>query len=166
MLLNFLFRHEKKIIGTTAVLLFLITWELAAAYRLVNPIFLSSPMRVWNAAADLAETGELWMHMQVSGAEFFVGYFISAILGVPLGICLGWYRRFNYAFDPFVNALYAAPRVVGTKPGRIRDTITIDLARPRALSIKRDPKFLAYEDRIWALIEEEAKKNIISEQVA
>jgi ABC-type nitrate/sulfonate/bicarbonate transport system permease component len=110
-LLNFLFRHEKKIIGTTSVLLFLITWELAAAYRLVNPIFLSSPMRVWNAAANLAETGELWMHMQVSGVEFFVGYFISAIVGVPLGICLGWYRRFNYAFDPFVNALYAAPRV-------------------------------------------------------
>jgi NitT/TauT family transport system ATP-binding protein len=66
------------------------------------------------------------------------------------------------------EAVYLADQVVvfGTKPGRIRDTVTIDLPRPRALSIKRDPKFLAYEDRIWAIIEEEAKKNIISEQVA
>ena len=27
------------------------------------------------------------------------------------GIALGWYRRFNYSFDPFLNALYAAPVV-------------------------------------------------------
>ena len=66
------------------------------------------------------------------------------------------------------EAIYLADQVIvlGTKPGRVRDIVDIDLARPRALSIKRDPKFLEYEDRIWATIEEEAKKNIVSEQVA
>jgi NitT/TauT family transport system ATP-binding protein len=64
------------------------------------------------------------------------------------------------------EAVYLADQVVvfGTRPGRIRDIVKIDLDRPRKLSVKRDPKFLAYEDRIWAIIEEEAKKNIISEQ--
>jgi ABC-type nitrate/sulfonate/bicarbonate transport system permease component len=109
--LEFYSRHEKKILGTITVLLFLAVWEMAAAMRLVNPMFLSSPTRVWRAAVELAETGELWMHMKVSGIEFLVGYFIAAVLGIPIGICLGWYRRFNFAFDPFVNALYAAPRV-------------------------------------------------------
>jgi NitT/TauT family transport system permease protein len=110
-LLDFYYRHEKTIMGTTTVVLFLIIWELAAASGIVNPIFLSSPSRVWKAAVTLAETGELWTHIQVSGIEFLVGYSISALIGIPLGICLGWYRRFNFAFDPFVNALYAAPRV-------------------------------------------------------
>jgi NitT/TauT family transport system ATP-binding protein len=66
------------------------------------------------------------------------------------------------------EAVYLADQVVvfGTKPGRIRDIIDIDLERPRPLSIKRDPKFLQYEDRIWAIIEEEARKNILPEQVA
>jgi ABC-type nitrate/sulfonate/bicarbonate transport system permease component len=110
-LLDFYFRHEKTLLGTATVLIFLTIWEVAAAMQFVNPMFLSSPSRVWKAAVTLAETGELWSHMQISGAEFFWGYLISAVIGIPVGICLGWYRRLNYAFDPFVNALYAAPRV-------------------------------------------------------
>ena len=43
--------------------------------------------------------------------------------------------------------------------------IPIDLPRPRDLSIKRDPKFLEYEDQLWGLIEEEVKKTMIADQV-
>jgi len=43
--------------------------------------------------------------------------------------------------------------------------ISIDLPRPRDLSIKRDPKFLQYEDQLWTLIEEEVKKTMIQDQV-
>ncbi len=57
------------------------------------------------------------------------------------------------------EAIYLADRVVvfTARPGRIKETVTIDLARPRKLQIKREPNFLAYEDRIWASIEEEVK---------
>jgi len=30
---------------------------------------------------------------------------------VPLGILMGWYSRLNAVLDPFVNALYATPRI-------------------------------------------------------
>ena len=43
--------------------------------------------------------------------------------------------------------------------------IPIELPRPRDLSIKRDPKFLEYEDQLWNLIEEEVKKTMIQDQV-
>jgi NitT/TauT family transport system ATP-binding protein len=43
--------------------------------------------------------------------------------------------------------------------------IKIDLPRPRDLSIKRDSRFLQYEDRLWNLIEEEVKKTMIQDQV-
>ena len=56
------------------------------------------------------------------------------------------------------EAVYLADRVVvfGARPGRVRDVIEIELARPRPLGVKRDPKFLDYEDYIWSLIEAEA----------
>ena len=31
--------------------------------------------------------------------------------------------------------------------------------------MKRDPKFLKYEDELWQLIEEEVKKTMIADQV-
>jgi NitT/TauT family transport system permease protein len=105
-------RHEKKILGTMTVVIFITIWELAGSvWTVVNPIFLSSPSRVWRAGMELYQSGQLLNHLYVSGIEFFWGYFLSVFVGVPLGIALGWYRRFNYSMDPFINALYAAPVV-------------------------------------------------------
>ena len=65
------------------------------------------------------------------------------------------------------EAIYLADRVIvfGARPGKVKEMIKIDLPRPRDLSIKRDPKFLQYEDRLWSLIEEEVKKTMLQDQV-
>jgi len=54
------------------------------------------------------------------------------------------------------EAVYLADRVVvmSARPGRIKDVFPIPFERPRTLSLKRDPKFLAIEDAIWQLVEE------------
>jgi NitT/TauT family transport system ATP-binding protein len=62
------------------------------------------------------------------------------------------------------EAAFLADRVVvmGTRPGRIKREFRVDFERPRALSLKRDPRFLAVCDDIWRLIEEEAERiNIV-----
>ena len=65
------------------------------------------------------------------------------------------------------EAIYLADRVIvfAARPGRVKATIKIDIPRPRELSIKRDPRFLKYEDEIWNLIEEEVKKTMIQDQI-
>lgn len=59
------------------------------------------------------------------------------------------------------EAVYLADQVLvfGARPGTVRDVVDIDLPRPRELSLKRDPRFLAYEDRIWKTIEVEGSKS-------
>ncbi len=49
--------------------------------------------------------------MKISAIEFSVGFLIAIILGIPMGICLGWYKPLELMFDPFISALYATPRV-------------------------------------------------------
>src|SRR5204863_5220987 len=46
------------------------------------------------------------------------------------------------------EAVYLSDSVMvfGRRPGRVQETVTIDLPRPRALSIKRSPAFVAYVD--------------------
>lgn len=58
------------------------------------------------------------------------------------------------------EAIYLADRVLvfSARPGHVREDIRIDLPRPRPLRIKREPAFIAYEDHIWTLIEDEVRK--------
>jgi NitT/TauT family transport system ATP-binding protein len=55
------------------------------------------------------------------------------------------------------EAVYLADRVLvlSSHPGRLAADIRISFERPRNLRLKRSPEFLAYVDRIWALIEQE-----------
>lgn len=65
------------------------------------------------------------------------------------------------------EAIYLADRVIvfGARPGRVKEMIKIDIPRPRPLAVKREKKFLEYEDHLWSLIEEEVKKTMIADQV-
>ncbi|MSQ73469.1 MAG: ABC transporter ATP-binding protein [Betaproteobacteria bacterium] len=59
------------------------------------------------------------------------------------------------------EASFLADRVVvmGTRPGRIKAAFDVPFERPRKLALKRDARFLALADSIWALIEEEAARS-------
>jgi len=109
---KFYLNHEKKILGSAGVITFLIIWELVGnTFQLINPMFMSAPSLVWNAAIQLFSSGEIYNDLWVSGVELFWGYVLSALVAVPFGISIGWYKKMSYIFDPFVNAMNATPRV-------------------------------------------------------
>src|SRR5438128_4333685 len=56
------------------------------------------------------------------------------------------------------EAVFLANRVVvmSARPARIKEIIDIDLPPVRTLAMKHEPSFLALEQRIWRLIEQEA----------
>ncbi|MBI2087272.1 MAG: ABC transporter permease [Deltaproteobacteria bacterium] len=111
-LYKFYLNQEKKILGTTAVLIFLTIWELTGnTFQLINPMFMSAPSLVYKAAVQLVTSGEIWNDLRVSGLEFFWGYLLSVIFAIPFGIMVGWYKRMSHIFDPFINAMNATPRV-------------------------------------------------------
>jgi NitT/TauT family transport system permease protein len=111
-LYKFYLNQEKKILGSTAVILFLVIWELVGnIFQLINPMFMSAPSLIGKAAFDMFASGEIYHDLYVSGVELFWGYFISAAVAVPFGIAIGWYKKMSYILDPFVNAMNATPRV-------------------------------------------------------
>jgi ABC-type nitrate/sulfonate/bicarbonate transport system permease component len=111
-LYKFYLNQEKKILGTVSVVLFLAVWELVGnVYQWINPLFMSAPSLILKAAIELFRSGEIWNDLYVSGVEFFWGFILSVVVGIPFGIAIGWYKRAAYIFDPFVNAMNATPRV-------------------------------------------------------
>jgi NitT/TauT family transport system permease protein len=105
-------KHEKKILGGMAVGLFLILWELVGnVFQWINPMFMSAPSLIFKAGYEMFRSGEIYHDLYVSGIEFLGGYFLAAVVGIPFGIIVGWYKRASYVFDPFINAMNATPRV-------------------------------------------------------
>ncbi len=111
-LYKFYLNQEKKILGLTAVAIFLTIWELTGGvFQLINPMFMSAPSLIWKAGFQMFASGEIYNDLYISGVEFAWGYFLSVIFAIPLGIIVGWYKRASYTCDPFINAMNATPRV-------------------------------------------------------
>jgi NitT/TauT family transport system ATP-binding protein len=55
------------------------------------------------------------------------------------------------------EAIYLADRVIvfSARPGRVKELVPVDIERPRPLKVKRELRFIEYEDHVWSCIEEE-----------
>src|ERR1700752_61447 len=111
-LYKFYLSQEKKILGAAGVTIFLIVWELVGnVLQLINPMFMSAPSLIAKAAIDLFSSGEIYNDLYISGTELLGGYLLSAVVAIPFGIMVGWYKKMSYIFAPFINAMNATPRV-------------------------------------------------------
>ena len=100
-----------RMLGTVAVVLFVVAWEAVVRLGLVNPLFTSSPSRIVSTFAQLVHEGRLWKDIRVSGAEFLLGFAFAVAVGIPVGLGMGWYRDISAILQPFVAALYSTPRI-------------------------------------------------------
>ncbi len=107
-------RYEPLFVGATSVFVFVAVWQLAAFRRVVPELFLPGPVDITNAFGAYVAKGSIWPDMWISGQELMYGFMLSIIIGLPLGILMGWYRRLNMALDPFVTFFYSIPRVALT----------------------------------------------------
>jgi len=109
---SFFQRHEGAILGGTAVLIAVGFWEAVWSYtNWISPLFFSGPSAIVKAFWISLTQGNLLADLAFSGKNFALGFAFALTAGVVLGVIIGWYRRIRLIFDPFLNALYAAPRV-------------------------------------------------------
>ena len=104
-------RHEAVILGGTAVLVALGIWQAFWSAGKISPLFMSGPSAIVRQFHELWVRGTLVSDLAYSGRNFAVGFALALVAGVVLGIIVGWYRRVRLLADPFVNALFATPRI-------------------------------------------------------
>ncbi|HEX9437078.1 MAG TPA: ABC transporter permease [Candidatus Limnocylindria bacterium] len=104
-------RYEAPAVGTASVVFVLTTWQLAANAGLAG-IFLPGPLAIVQAGIKLFQKGDIWVDIATSAEEVAIGYGLAVVAGLVLGLLMGWYTRFQYALDPYVNFFYSTPRIV------------------------------------------------------
>ena len=60
------------------------------------------------------------------------------------------------------EAVFLADRVIvmSASPGRVLEIIPVGLPRPRPLTLRNHPEFVAYRERIWNLLEEQVRSSL------
>jgi ABC-type nitrate/sulfonate/bicarbonate transport system permease component len=105
-------KYESMILGGGAVLIALAIWEGIWSYtNWISPLFFSGPSAIAKAFWTSLTEGNLLADLAFSGKNFAIGFGCALVSGVVLGVIVGWYRRVRMILDPFLNALYAAPRI-------------------------------------------------------
>ena len=93
-------------VGIIALLMF---WQIGATTGVLPVQYTSSPDLVIRAAARMIADGSLIRDLMVTLTEFTIGMAAAIAIGIPLGLVTGWYKRVQYALDPYLAALYATP---------------------------------------------------------
>lgn len=104
-------RTERIVLGTAFIAVLFAGWQLVTAFSIEPPILLPSPAGVIAAFVNLFSSSEIWADLAESGKELFYGLLLACSVGISAGLAIGWYPRLGYFFDPFINLLYAIPRV-------------------------------------------------------
>jgi NitT/TauT family transport system permease protein len=86
-------------------------WETVSRLGFVKQAVLSRPTAIVDAAITDTMNGVIWPHLQASAVEYFLGFGVALLVGIPIGLAIGLFRRLNYLLDPWLSAIYATPTV-------------------------------------------------------
>lgn len=103
--------NRALISGVISVLAIVLLWEIVGRYVLTSKVMFAPLTAVFQAGMELASTGELWRHMQISYLEFAVGFCLAAISGIGLGLLVADSKRFAEYVEPVINIMYSMPYI-------------------------------------------------------
>ncbi len=94
-----------------ALIAFLALWEIAERVGWIDPLFASSPSLIVEKLAAMIADGSIWPHVAASANIAALGFGLSVLVGVPMGLAMGRSLAIRSTLEPFVTALNASPQV-------------------------------------------------------
>ena len=95
------------------LLVVVVIWQLVSTFgQRINPqldVMLPPPTAVVSAASDLMSRGVLLTHILDSLYRVLLAVGSATVLGVPLGLAMGWSPRFRFAVDPLLEFIRPIP---------------------------------------------------------
>jgi NitT/TauT family transport system permease protein len=96
-------KWERFVWPLLASALFLVAWHYAVVWT-ATKVF-PSPLAVERGIAELARKGILWRYIGDSLRRVSLGFGAAVVVGVPLGLTLGWYPAVNQVMNPVLQIL-------------------------------------------------------------
>ena len=88
-----------------------LAWEFIVWWGWSNGRLLPPPSKLFATIADLARSGELWLHIKATMTRVVLGFGLGVITGTILGAVSGYWSLARRLLDPTVQALRAIPSI-------------------------------------------------------
>ncbi len=100
---------KNRWLGLFAILIALAVWQFVAVVIIQYPFILPAPTDVFWAFVSLVQKGTILLDIQASLIHFAIGLGMALLVGIPIGILMGWYRSFDSALNPLIEILRPIP---------------------------------------------------------
>jgi NitT/TauT family transport system permease protein len=97
------------ILALSSFAFFLTLWSILTYGRFVDPLFLPSPGRVFQAGVDLFLELEFTTDILNSVYRVMMGFIIAALIGVPIGLIMGTFKVAEAFTEPVVGFVRYMP---------------------------------------------------------
>ena len=109
-------KRQLFLISLTSVVICLLIWEIAVRTALINPKYLSAPSQVFQSFItkfyDPKPDGAILpVHFISSLYLALVGYFAAVIIGIPLGLVMGYSKVFYKLINPIFEIVRPIPPI-------------------------------------------------------
>ncbi|HKT20110.1 MAG TPA: ABC transporter permease [Stellaceae bacterium] len=104
-------KERRLSVSTLSIAGGLLIWEGMSRLYVDNSLFLAAPSQIALAIYKLAVSGELARHIEISAAEFAIGYVIASVLGIAMGLVMAESKRAKGILQPWISGLYATPTI-------------------------------------------------------
>lgn len=114
--------REKRIqltISLVSIFAFLMLWYLAVTFQWVNPKYVATPWEVLQTFVkkfyDITpDGGTLPAHFAASLKVVIIGFILAVVIGVPLGLLIGYYRIADDIISPIFEIIRPIPPLAWT----------------------------------------------------
>ena len=97
--------------GPAAMLLFLLSWEVAVTLSGIPELFLPRPSAILVSLVNLFANKGLLYDTGLTLWRIFGGFLLGSMVGIFLGVMMGTSRRVFATADIFVAAIYPVPKI-------------------------------------------------------
>ena len=98
-------------VSTLVFVALIAVWQGASSFGFVSNLFLPSPLRIFAALRQLAETGELTQHVLASLGRIGAGWLIGLTGGILVGGLIGLFSTWRSIGVPLIAALFPIPKI-------------------------------------------------------
>ena len=104
-------RYFRLVWGAVGIVGCLLLWQFGSSTGVFDPLFVSSPLEVLRTAVRLLPSPEFLGHLFITSQCLFLGLSIALVVGVLVGLPIGWFPRLNATFEPVIAAVYGVPYI-------------------------------------------------------